>query len=131
LRLLLDTHIALWQVFDAELLPQRFAIMLADPAVELFVSAASIWEIAIKHSLLRVGKPMLDVSGQAAMHEFGVAGMTLLPITTTHAAMVDQLPRHHGDPFDRMLVAQALAEPLRLVTADKTLAAYGEIVIMV
>ena len=74
---------------------------------------------------------MLDVSGQAAMHEFGVAGMTLLPITATHAAMVDQLPRHHGNPFDRMLVAQALAEPLRLVTADKALAAYGEIVIIV
>lgn len=105
--------------------------MLADPDVELFVSAASIWEIAIKHSLLRNGIPMIAVSGSVAAREFADAGMTMLPVTATHAAMVDSLPRHHGDPFDRMLVAQALAEPLRLVTADKVLAAYGEIVIMV
>jgi PIN domain nuclease of toxin-antitoxin system len=55
----------------------------------------------------------------------------MLPITAAHAGMVDGLPRHHGDPFDRMLIAQALSEPLRLVTADKALAAYGEIVIVV
>lgn len=105
--------------------------LLRTPEVEIFVSAASIWEIAIKHALIRAGRPMIAVSGGTAAREFVVAGMTLLSVTSAHAAYVDNLPRHHGDPFDRMLVAQALAEPMRLVTADKALAAYGKIVIVV
>ena len=131
MRLLLDTHIALWLVFETGKLPPQFSGMLADPNVELFVSAASVWEIAIKHAMLRGGEPMIAMSGREAANEFIRAGMTLLSVTANHAAMVDSLPRHHGDPFDRMLVAQALAEPLRLVTADQALAAYGEIVILV
>jgi len=128
---LLDTHIALWQVFESARLPNKVLLLLAGPDVELFVSAASIWEIAIKHAQRRNGAPALEVSGRTAVTEFGIAGMTLLAVTADHAARVDTLPRHHGDPFDRLLIAQALAEPLRLVTADKALAAYGEIVIVV
>ena len=105
--------------------------MLLDAEVELFVSAATIWEIAIKHALIRNGQPMIAASSAVAAQEFVAAGMTLLPVTASHAAAIDTLPRHHGDPFDRMLIAQALSEPLRLVTADKALAAYGEIVIVV
>ena len=131
MRLLLDTHIALWQVFEIDLLPKRYAAMLLDAEVELFVSAATIWEIAIKHALIRNGQPMIAASSAVAAQEFVAAGMTLLPVTASHAAAIDTLPRHHGDPFDRMLIAQALSEPLRLVTADKALAAYGEIVIVV
>jgi PIN domain nuclease of toxin-antitoxin system len=131
LRLLIDTHIAIWGAFELARLPTAAHALLTE-AEMVWVSAASIWEIAIKNSLsTKRATSAFPMSGTEAIIEFERAGFHLLPITAVHAAMVDSLPRHHGDPFDRMLVAQALAEPLRLVTADKALAAYGEIVIMV
>jgi PIN domain nuclease of toxin-antitoxin system len=131
LKLLLDTHIAIWAVFESDRLPNSAEAILT-AGDEVWVSAASIWEIAIKSAMprIRAASPF-PMSGGEAMVEFSRAGFALLPITANHAVTVDRLPRHHGDPFDRMLVAQALAEPLRLVTADKALAAYGEIVIVV
>jgi PIN domain nuclease of toxin-antitoxin system len=131
MRLLIDTHIAIWASFEQSRLPPA-ARKLLETSDSVWVSAASIWEIAIKHALYgkRVGSAF-PMSGREAIVEFELAGFQRLDITADHAAMVDTLPRHHGDPFDRMLVAQALAEPLRLVTADKALAAYGEIVITV
>ncbi|KPF80414.1 hypothetical protein IP88_00390 [alpha proteobacterium AAP81b] len=132
MRLLLDTHIALWLLYRDDRLPVAARALFDEPESELVVSVASLWEIAIKHQLDR-GKrnDRMPVSGETARVDLEVAGIVLLPITAVHAVQAGLLPRHHSDPFDRMLVAQALAEPLRLVTADKALAAYGEIVIVV
>ena len=131
MKLLLDTHIAIWAAFELERLTMPAQALLA-AGDEVWVSAASIWEIAIKSALPRNRtNSAFPMSGGEAMVEFERAGFAILPVTASHAVAVDSLPRHHGDPFDRMLIAQALAEPLRLVTADKALAAYGEIVIVV
>ena len=88
----------------------------------------SIWEIAIKHAL----KPgSLPISGSAALQYFTESGFLLLAVSPQHAAGVEQLPLLHADPFDRMLVAQALTEPLRLVTADEKVARYSDSIIFV
>lgn len=121
MRLLLDTHIALWAITDSPKLSKQAKELILDPASEIFVSAASIWEIAIKHSLNRGNMP---VSSSEAMRYFTEAGYTLLPINPTHAAATETLPMHHADPFDRMLIAQAMTEPLRLVTHDNIVAMY-------
>jgi len=89
-------------------------------AETVYVSAASIWEIAIKKSL---GKIQGDAEVFAAAIE--TSGFEELPVATRHAAAVAKLPLHHADPFDRLLLAQAFTEPLRLITANQTLLAYG------
>jgi PIN domain nuclease of toxin-antitoxin system len=132
MKLLLDTHIALWLIYKDYRLSKTAVALLTNPDNALFVSAASIWEIAIKYAVKRGDDDnAMPVSGKTAKIDLEGGGLIMLPITAAHAGMVDGLPRHHGDPFDRMLIAQALSEPLRLVTADKALAAYGEIVIVV
>lgn len=128
MRLLLDTHIALWAITGSPKLPGQARELILAPSSEIFVSAASVWEIAIKHSLNRGNMP---VSGADAARYFEEAGYTLLPITAEHAAATENLPIHHADPFDRMLIAQSLAEPLRLVTHDSMLAKYGAGVLLV
>lgn len=128
MRLLLDTHIALWAITGSPKLPGQARELILAPSSEIFVSAASVWEIAIKHSLNRGNMP---VSGTDAARYFAEAGYTLLPITAEHAAATEALPMHHADPFDRMLVAQALTEPLRLVTHDEMLPKYGDGVLLV
>ncbi len=122
MRLLLDTHIFLWVVTDSRKLKgaARRAIAAADA---VHVSAASIWEIAIK---VRLGK--IDGDPQQMADAIVPSGFLELPVSTLHAARVAQLPHHHHDPFDRLLVAQALTEPLVLLTADSLLASYGELV---
>jgi len=127
-RLLLDTHIALWAITDSPRLPDQARRLILAPENEVVVSAASVWEIAIKHGLAKRNMP---VSGAEAKAWFVQAGYTLLPVTAEHAALVEELPAHHADPFDRMLVAQALAEPIRLVTADSKVARYSDTVILV
>ncbi len=122
MRLLLDTHVFLWAVADSRKLGAA-ARRLIEEADEVSVSAASIWEIAIKS---RLGKLAGDAESLAAAIDD--SGFAELPVTGRHAAAVARLPLHHADPFDRLLVAQALTEPLILVTADKTLARYGELV---
>lgn len=128
MRILLDTHIALWALTDDHRLSEaaRQHILADDNAIH--VSAASVWEIAIKHGLGRGGVPF---SAADAMHYFEDAGYALLPITARHAAAVERLPPHHADPFDRMLIAQALHEPLRLLTHDSTVAAYSDSILLV
>lgn len=128
MRLLLDTHIALWAITDSPKLPKAAHDLILTPTAEIYVSAASIWEIAIKHNLNRGNMP---ISGAEAARYFSEAGYTLLPITAEHAAATETLPMHHADPFDRMLVAQALTEPLRLVTHDAMQAKYGDGVLLV
>jgi PIN domain nuclease of toxin-antitoxin system len=111
-RLLLDTHALLWWLADEGLIPQaREAI--ADPANLVAVSAASAWEISIKKALGKLSAPD-DLEQQVQ-----TSGFIPLPITIAHALAAGQLSRHHEDPFDRMLVAQAIAEGMTIVTRDK------------
>lgn len=131
MRLLLDTHIALWAIVDDPRLPQHATELISDARNPVFVSAASVWEISIKHTLARGLPTDMPVSGPDALRYFRASGYELLPITADHAAAVQALPPLHRDPFDRMLVAQALAEPLRLLTQDAALKAYSDTVLLV
>lgn len=125
MRLLLDTHVFLWVVTDSRRLkaPARRTLESADA---VFVSAASIWEIAIK---ARLGK--IDADPDAVAACIADSGFQELPVRAAHAKGVATLPDHHADPFDRLLLAQALAEPLRLLTADPVLARYSELVTLI
>ncbi len=125
MRLLLDTHIFLWCLSDAPQLKSATR-RLIESASEVHVSAASIWEIAIK---ARLGK--LAADPMAAADAIEASGFIELPVRAVHATGVAQLPPHHGDPFDRLLVAQAMSEPLRLLTADSALLPYSDLVLMV
>lgn len=117
MRLLLDTHALLWWLADEELAASaREAI--ADPANEVAVSAASAWEISIKKSLGKLVAPD-DLEDQVQ-----ASGFAPLPITLAHGLAAGQLPRHHEDPFDRMLIAQAIGEGMTVVTRDKRFDAY-------
>jgi PIN domain nuclease of toxin-antitoxin system len=119
---LLDTQIYLWSVAGSPRL-SRSAKALIVNAERVFVSAASIWEAAIKKA---IGKLSGDPDELAASIE--PSGFVELAVTAAHAARVARLPRIHDDPFDRLLVAQAMHEPLRLITADRLLARYSELV---
>lgn len=119
MRLLLDTHVFLWAVSANRRLKPAARDYLSQ-ADAVYVSAASIWEIAVKS---RLGK--IDADPLALANAIEESGLQELPISAKHAAAVATLPLHHTDPFDRLLLAQAFLEPLRLVTADKALAAYG------
>ncbi len=116
--LLLDTHVVLWWL-AGDPLEESAAERIADPATLVYVSAASVWEVALKRAL---GKVRLDGSlGEAVT----AAGFEPLRITLEHAERAGSLPDHHRDPFDRMLVAQAQLEDLVVVTRDRRLAAYA------
>ncbi len=131
MRLLLDTHIALWAVVDDSRLGPTASELIADPANEVFVSAASLWEIAIKHARARGQVNDMPVSAQEALGYFRDSGYALLDIAPAHTAAVERLPMLHADPFDRLLVAQALTVPLRLLTHDARVARYSDTVIVV
>lgn len=128
MRLLLDTQIAIWSISGSEKLSEQMREMLASGSTTVNVSAVSIWEIAIKFALAKASAPPFSAIDSIA--HCRTMGYDLLPVTPEHAAAVGSLPLHHGDPFDRLLVAQALSEPLRLVTADKKIAAYSDTVIL-
>lgn len=118
MRLLLDTHILIWAVLDDPSLSAKHRDLLTSSGAEIYVSAVSVWEIAIKRALGKLLVPM-DIFDQAR-----AAGCQPLSVSWEHARAVEALPSHHGDPFDRMLIAQAKLEELTLVTADRQLAAY-------
>lgn len=98
--------------------------MLANEENSIFVSAAGIWELAIKASLNRSGNPDIDPARLVTFCE--KVAYEILPVTTQHALAVATLPPIHADPFDRIMIAQAKIEPMRLVTHDKAVAAYDE-----
>ena len=131
MRLLLDTHVALWSVAGVEQLPPRAKALLSDPEHAVFVSVVSLWEIAIKHALSqrRIGR--MPLSAHEARDHFTAAGFDLVEVTAAHALAVEGLPSLHADPFDRMLIAQALSEPMRLVSADAKMSGYGDLVLAV
>ncbi|MCI0572595.1 MAG: type II toxin-antitoxin system VapC family toxin [Myxococcaceae bacterium] len=127
LRLLLDSHTFLWWVTDDPRLTRQQRRAISDSANACFISHASVWEMAIKASLGKLKLPQSVrrfVSEQCELH-----GFQLLPISLASASRVETLPFHHRDPFDRLLVAQALEAELTLVTRDKALEAYGVAVV--
>ncbi len=125
MRLLIDTQIFIWAVLDSDKLCLKARkIMLG--AGEVFVSAASIWEIAIK---AKIGK--LEGDPDEFVEAIEESGFRELMISAKHAAKVHELPLYHRDPFDRLLIAQALTEPMRFLTADSVLEQYSELVMMV
>ena len=123
MNILLDTHVALWAIADSPRLGERSRQAIQSDDTTVWVSAASIWEIAIKHSL---GRGDMPVSGEQAAAYFREAGYELLPVTAAHTAAIESLPDLHRDPFDRLLVAQALLEPMRLMSADLQVLRYND-----
>jgi len=125
---LLDTHRALWALSDDERLTKEARGLITNEGNRIFVSVASMWEIAIKKAL----KPdKIPISGKEYLHYCGQAGYELLPIRETHVLSLENLPALHSDPFDRILVAQASAESLMLLTHDSVIAKYGSAVKLV
>lgn len=118
MRLLLDTHVVLWLVLDDPKLGPVIRTTLEDGAGAVCVSVASLWEMAIKASL---GKLVLPANLRETLIDSGVS---ILPIEARHVDALAGLPRHHNDPFDRMLIAQTKADGLTLVSADRTVSLY-------
>lgn len=118
-RFLLDTHIFIWWADEPARLSRRIRELLEAPENDLYLSIASAWEIAIKEA---VGKLSLGVTIYYAVDK---AGVELLPISLNHIERTKQLPLLHRDPFDRMLVAQAIEEELQFITIDRYLGQYG------
>jgi PIN domain nuclease of toxin-antitoxin system len=127
-RVLLDTHILIWAMIDPGRLATAVRRTLEDPEQDVLFSAASVWEMSIKAAL---GRADFGVSPDRIVTEALDTGFTELPVRSTAALRVANLPHHHRDPFDRLLVAQAMTEPATLYTADALLAAYSELVICV
>ena len=125
MKYLLDTHILLWASIGR--LPDAANIYFADEN-ELYFSSASIWEIVIKHSLHRSDFQIVPTEFYRSLIS---AGYIELPVTARHAITVETLPDFHKDPFDRIIISQAIAEKIDLVTADEKLAKYHERIIMV
>jgi PIN domain nuclease of toxin-antitoxin system len=123
MRFLLDTHLLLWSAARSRRLPKAARLLLEDPANEVFFSAASLWEIAVKSSLR---KEDFDVDVAVLRPALAEMGFEELPVSGAHAERLASLPPLHKDPFDRMLVAQSLAEPLVLLTNDVALGEYGK-----
>ena len=122
MKILLDTHIFLWWITDDLRLPTHIRKIMADGENELFLSAASCWEIAIKSrigSLKLPAKPDIFIAEQMALN-----AIQSLPIQASHALHVFNLPHHHRDPFDRMIIAQAQLEDLPVLTSDPMIAKY-------
>jgi PIN domain nuclease of toxin-antitoxin system len=118
-RMLVDTHALLWWLDDAPTLSPAAREAIADPGNEPLVSTASVWEIAIKRSLGKLEAP------DDLLAHIGDAGFAWLAVGAEHAWAIRELPPHHRDPFDRLLVTQALGERIPIVTRDERIAAYG------
>ena len=125
MRLLVDTHLLLWAAAASRRLPAEARRLLEDPENEVLYSAASLWEIAIKAALR---KPDFKADVALLRPALVEMGFVELQVSGTHAVALARLPPLHKDPFDRMLVAQSLSEPLVLLTNDGALGAYGEVV---
>ena len=121
MKLLLDTHVLLWAAGTPQRLPRAARALLEDEANELVFSAASLWEVAIKQQL---GRDDFRADARLLRRSLLDNGYTEFPVTSAHAVALDLLPPLHKDPFDRMLIAQALVEGIMLLTADANLARY-------
>jgi len=128
MRLLLDTNIALWAITDDPKLGARAAELISDPTNSVWVSVANLWEIAVKHAVRPAEMPL---SGSDARRYFDQSGYRMLTIDSSHVLRIEQLPRIHNDPFDRLLVAQAIEAGCHLLTRDGVLPRYSELVLAV
>jgi PIN domain nuclease of toxin-antitoxin system len=123
MKILLDTHTLLWATLSTSKLSKRTAALIANTSNEIFVSAASAWEIATKVRLGKLNEAIhLERQFLAKMDE---AGYTLLPITAAHALRAGRLTGDHRDPFDRIIAAQALAEDIPILSIDTKLDSFG------
>jgi len=118
--LLLDTHVFLWWIGEPARLSDEAGAAIADSGTLVHVSAASAWEISIKRALGRI-----DLRDEEFSYGMRESGFAELNVTSEHGLVAGALPPHHRDPFDRMLVAQAMVEGMRLVTHDRAIAPYG------
>lgn len=121
MKLLLDTHLLLWAASEPKRIPKSARILIEDPENEVMFSAASLWEITIKRGL---GRQDLRVDPRVLRRALLDNGYSELPITSEHVIHIEQLPPKHKDPFDRVLIAQAVVEGITLLTNDQKLAAY-------
>lgn len=124
MKVLLDTHTFLWWIADDPQLSARARRVLGDSSNAVYFSAASGWEIAIKARRGRLSLAAGEDLESFVAQQMAANGFEVLPINLRHALRIHSLPDHHKDPFDRMLVAQAISEELALVSANRTLAAY-------
>ena len=124
MRLLLDTHVAIWSVTALHRIPPHVREIIRDPRSSVYVSTVSMWEIGIKNTQSR--RDPVPYSSRTAATHFAEAGYEIIPLTPEHSFEFEDVAMHHTDPFDRMLVAQARCESLRLLTHDAKLAAYGD-----
>jgi len=122
MRLLLDTHTFLWAITDDPKLGPLSRELITQQASAVFLSHVSLWEIAIKHGLARGDMPL---SAREAIPWAEQSGFAFLPIDLPHLLALEQLPLHLRDPFDRLLVAQAISGPFTLLSADAAFTAYG------
>lgn len=122
MKLLLDTHCWLWWLSEPQELTPSMQQAISNPENELFLSVASIWEIAIKVAIgkLTIPQPLAKLVAE----QLPIDGINTLDIRTIHALKVKELPVHHRDPFDRILIAQAICENLTIITRDRRFAAY-------
>ena len=118
---LLDTHTFLWFINDDEQLSGKAINAIADPDAIKYISMASLWEIAIK---LNIGKLVLDIPYKALRQQIDINGFELLHIAFEHTTELSTLNHHHGDPFDRIIISQALIENLTVISKDKNFAKY-------
>ncbi len=122
MKLLLDTHCWLWYLLSPDKLNQPARELLQEPNHDVYLSAASAWEIVIKYDLGKLELPLKP--NDYVPNRLAASGHSSLPITQDHVLEIASLPLHHRDPFDRVLVAQARVEGLKLVTADKVMKLY-------
>lgn len=121
MKLLLDTHLLLWAASEPKRIPKSARILIEDPENEVMFSAASLWEITIKRGL---GRQDFRVDPRVLRRALLDNGYSELPITSEHVIHIEQLPPKHKDPFDRVLIAQAVVEGITLLTNDQKLVAY-------
>ncbi len=124
-RLLLDTHVFIWYLENDKKMKREAYEVINDPDNLVFVSAATLWEISIKQSIGKLALPKEDLLKELEMNRFEG-----LPITPRHAILVKKLPLLHGDPFDRILITQAKAEDLTLITRDPKILQYKTLTVL-
>ncbi len=127
MRVLTDTHVLIWALIEPHRMPVTHDLVLKDRSNDFFFSAVNIWEIAIKQALGRLDFDLDPIMVLAAARQTGFAE---LPVRSAAAARVATMPHHHRDPFDRLLVAQAIEEDAHLLSVDPILALYGDHVLV-
>ena len=122
MRFLIDTHIFIWYIQNSDRLPRSVAVQINDGKNDVLLSIASVWEMAIKQS---TGKLNLgDAYARFIREQLKINNMALLPVNLEHLEIITTLPFHHRDPFDRLLIAQAIAEDIAIASADSSFSLY-------